>query len=219
MSSSVVLCLSGGLDSSTLLYELRSQGYVVEGVAFGYGQRHSRELDAAQAVAKRAGVSCRVVDLSLLKGLLSGSALTDGSIAVPHGHYSDESMKLTVVPNRNMIFLSVAAGYAMSLGASAVAFAAHGDDRAIYPDCRPQFVDALRKAIALAHWETIDLMAPYLGVSKSEICAKGAALGVPYELTWSCYEGGAKHCGGCGTCMARKEAFEIAGVQDPTEYL
>lgn len=214
----IVLCLSGGLDSTTLLFELLSQGWSVDTLAFEYGQRHRRELDAAHAVARVAGVSCKTVDLSPLGVVLGGSALTDHSIAVPHGHYSDDSMKLTVVPNRNMIFLSVAAGYAMSLGAQAVAFAAHSDDRSTYPDCRPEFVQELGKAIALAHWVPVELQAPYLTVSKGEICSRGKELGVPYELTWSCYEGGERHCGRCGTCMARREAFAFAAIVDPTQY-
>lgn len=218
MSHSIVLSLSGGLDSSTLLYDLRSQGHSVKALTFDYGQRHRREIDSAHRIAHAAGVACDTVPIAELASLLSKGALTDTSVDVPHGHYTHESMKQTIVPNRNMIFLAIAAGHALSIGARAVAFAAHSGDHAIYPDCRPEFVRAMAHAIGLADYEPLELLAPYLELSKAEIVRRGARLEVPYALTWSCYEGGARHCGRCGTCVERREAFTLAGIPDPTDY-
>lgn len=214
----VVLCLSGGMDSTTLLYDLRSQGRSVTALGFDYGQRHSRELRAAESVARAADISFEIVQLKDLARLFQGSALTDRSVAVPHGHYTDATMKSTVVPNRNMIFLSIAAGHAMAQGIRTVAFAAHAGDHTIYPDCRPEFISALGSAIQLADWHPAELIAPFMHLSKTEICRRGAQLKVPFELTWSCYEGGDLHCGQCGTCIERREAFAEAGVEDPTQY-
>jgi 7-cyano-7-deazaguanine synthase len=221
-----VALLSGGMDSAVLLWKLASMGLVVDALSVHYGQRHAKELDAAREVfsnfATKAGQETArhdVVDLGVLRGLLSASALT-GDEAVPHGHYAEESMKVTVVPNRNMIMLAVAAGAAASRGAAYVATAVHAGDHFIYPDCRPMFVAELRRVIRTAMeglWE-VDLEAPFVSISKADICRQGDALGVPFELTWSCYEGGEVHCGKCGTCVERREAFELAGVTDPTSY-
>jgi 7-cyano-7-deazaguanine synthase len=214
-----VVCLaSGGMDSSVLLHWLKANGYGVHAISIDYGQRHSRELESAKVIAATLSIPHRTVDLRSLQPLFSGSALTNSSIDVPHGHYAEESMKSTVVPNRNMIMLSVAAAWAMSLKAAHVAYAAHAGDHTIYPDCRPQFADALNTAIGLADWHTVTLLRPFIGMTKGEICAEGKRLGVNFADTWSCYEGGDQHCGKCGTCVERKEAFLAAGGGDPTQY-
>jgi 7-cyano-7-deazaguanine synthase len=213
-----VLILSGGLDSTVLLHRLLADGDAVAALSVDYGQRHRRELQSARAACARLGVEHEVADLSGLRPLLGGSSQTDESVPVPHGHYAAETMKATVVPNRNMLMLSVAAAWAISRRADRVAYAAHGGDHAIYPDCRPEFAAAFGAALALADWHRVTLHAPYLGMSKAEIVAEGRRLRVPLAETWSCYEGGRVHCGECGTCVERREAFELAGVPDPTEY-
>ena len=213
-----VLIYSGGLDSTTLLVDLLKAGDQVSALTVDYGQRHRREIEAARLICDKLGVLHSVADLRALKPLLSGSALTDDRVSVPWGHYEAESMKATVVPNRNMLLLAVAGAWAISLKADVVAYAAHGGDHAIYPDCRPEFGDALDKALGLADWHAIRLHRPYVSLSKAEIVRKGHALGVPFGETWSCYEGGAMHCGRCGTCVERREAFQLAGIKDPTSY-
>lgn len=215
---STVLVLSGGLDSSTLLYHLLAQGDVVRAMSVHYGQRHAREIDAAKELCRRRGVEHQTADLRTITGFLGKNSLSDTSVPVPDGHYEQESMKITIVPNRNMIMLSVAIGWAVSLQADAVAYGAHAGDHAIYPDCRPEFAAAMAEAARLCDWHQIELLRPFVGMSKKEIVQRGAELGVPLELTWSCYKGGTVHCGTCGTCVERKEAFELAGVKDPTVY-
>jgi 7-cyano-7-deazaguanine synthase len=215
----VVIC-SGGMDSTTLLHYMKAHLGKENVAALGvdYGQRHSRELLFANEQAKLCDVSFELANLLGIRHLLSGSALTDSGVEVPHGHYEDESMKATVVPNRNMIMLSVAAGAAIARGFDAVAYGAHAGDHTIYPDCRPEFAEAVEKALALCHFTRIELVRPFVKETKGGICRIGDELGVDFSRTWSCYEGGEFHCGKCGTCVERKEAFEEAGVQDPTEY-
>jgi 7-cyano-7-deazaguanine synthase len=213
-----VLLLSGGLDSSVALDWLRSKNYEVKALSLHYGQRHNKELKAAQMIAQRAKVEHKVVDLSALRSVLGGSSQTDDQIDVPEGHYTAESMKLTVVPNRNMIFLSVAAAWAIAENCESVAYAAHGGDHTIYPDCRPDFVQAIQKTFELCDWKQISLITPFLQLSKAEIVSHGAKLKTPFHLTWSCYKGGDLHCGQCGTCVERKEAFQLAKISDPTIY-
>jgi 7-cyano-7-deazaguanine synthase len=154
----------------------------------------------------------------MLAALLGGSSLTDNSISLPLGHYAEESMKSTVVPNRNMILLSLAAGHAISLKFDTVAYAAHAGDHTIYPDCRPEFADAMENALSKADWNKINLHRPFVKMNKSDLVKLGIELGVPFEKTWSCYAGGKLHCGKCGTCVERKEAFELIGLSDPTKY-
>jgi len=218
-----VAVISGGLDSTTMLYLLRGKGYDVQAISFDYGQRHRKELDFAQRAAARLGAPWALVDLNAagFTRFLTGSALTDQQIAVPDGHYADESMRSTVVPNRNAVMLSIACSLATTCGADAVAFGAHAGDHPIYPDCRPEFVDAFEamERVALHGLADLKIMAPFLGTSKDGIVRLGAELGVPFEETWSCYKGGDAHCGTCGTCFERREAFSLAGVPDPTRYL
>lgn len=213
-----LLIFSGGMDSTTLLYDLLSQGHEVRALGFFYGQRHVIELNHARAIAEAAKIEFTTVDLGEIRPLIAGSSQTSSDIPVPEGHYEEESMKLTVVPNRNMIMLSIAVGNAISLKFDRVAYAAHGGDHAIYPDCRTVFVEALAKAVELCDWHKVQLYAPYLSITKAQIAQRGAELNVPYELTWSCYQGKELHCGKCGTCTERKEAFLLGGVPDPTVY-
>lgn len=215
----VVALLSGGLDSTALVAFLRAQGDEVAALSVNYGQRHARELEAAAAVAAALGVEHQVADLTHLRQLMQGSSQTDPSVVVPHGHYAEESMKVTVVPNRNMVLLACAIAWAVARKADAVAYAAHAGDHAIYPDCRGEFVAAMQQAAALCDWRPVDIIAPFTAISKADIVQIGVQDGAPLGLTWSCYEGGTVHCGRCGTCVERREAFQLAGVADPTEYL
>ena len=213
-----VAVFSGGLDSTVLLDHLLDLRDEVLALSIDYGQRHRRELEHARLIANRLGIEWELADLSRISPLLAGSSQTSQGMPVPHGHYADESMKQTVVPNRNMIMLAVAGGWAISRRFDRVAYGAHTGDHTIYPDCRPEFVSALRTTLSLADWHTVDLFCPFLAMTKAEIVARGASLGTDFAATWSCYEGGERHCGRCGTCFERREAFERAGVPDPTIY-
>lgn len=214
-----ILIYSGGLDSTVLLYKLKAESHEVRALGVNYGQRHRKELDAATAICAKLGVEYRIADLSAIRPLLGGSSQTDDSVAVPHGHYAAETMKLTVVPNRNMIMLSVAIAWAISTKSESVSYAAHGGDHAIYPDCREEFASALNTAALLADWQQVRIDRPFVRDSKASIVALGQGLSVPFAETWSCYEGGAVHCGKCGTCVERREAFQLAGIIDPTIYV
>jgi 7-cyano-7-deazaguanine synthase len=213
-----VVIYSGGLDSSVLLYHLLAERQEVHALSIDYGQRHRCELDRAAGICKLAGVPHQTAALPGLRSLLSGSSLTSPEIEVAEGHYTEENMKSTVVPNRNMILLAIATGHALSIDAKQVAYAAHSGDHAIYPDCRNEFADAMARAISICDWKSVELSRPFVDWTKAEIVRRGAELNVPMELTWSCYKGGERHCGRCGTCIERREAFDLAGVDDPTEY-
>lgn len=217
-SLKIILIYSGGLDSTVLLYQLLAEGHTVYTLSVNYGQRHSKELISSAEITKELRVQHEVADLRAISHLLAGSSLTSSNIAVPEGHYAEDNMKATVVPNRNMILLALAAGWAISQKADAVAYAAHSGDHAIYPDCRTEFADAMRHAIGLADWHKVDLIRPFVEMTKADVVRRGAALGVPFAETWSCYKGQALHCGRCGTCVERREAFHLAGVADPTPY-
>lgn len=214
----LVVC-SGGLDSVTLAHKIATEESLTHLVSFDYGQRHKKELEYARRCAVRLGATHEVVDITDIGRRLTGSALTDGA-TVPEGHYAEETMRLTVVPNRNAIMLTIAFGVAMAKQAEAVAAAVHGGDHFIYPDCRPPFVQAFAtmQRFALDGFAQIALETPFLLRSKADIVREGARLGVPFEETWSCYKGGVRHCGRCGTCVERREAFHLAGVDDPTAY-
>lgn len=217
-----VAIVSGGLDSVVLSHLLASQNFDLHLLSFDYGQKHKKELEFARECAARLNARFDVVDLSGFTPLISGSALTSSEIAVPHGHYAAQNMAITVVPNRNAIMLALAFGAAVNEGASVVATAVHGGDHAIYPDCRPEFIESFdqmqRLAVEGFGASDLHLHAPFLATDKTGIVREGARLEVPFERTWSCYEGGEIHCGQCGTCVERREAFEIAGVWDPTFY-
>lgn len=216
----LVIC-SGGLDSVTLAYKIAAdtERTLTRLVSFDYGQRHKKELDYAATCAKNLGVPHHIVDISAVGKALTGSALTD-DVDVPDGHYAEESMKVTIVPNRNAIMLAIAYGMACSNEDDAVATAVHGGDHFIYPDCRPDFLKsfATMQGHALEDVAEIQLYTPYAELSKTEIAADAHKYGVPLEQTWSCYKGGEMHCGRCGTCVERREAFDLAGVIDTTTY-
>lgn len=214
----LVIC-SGGLDSVSLAHVVAAQGDLSRLVSFDYGQRHRKELDFAAATARRLGVPHLLIDLKPLGAALSGSALTD-AIAVPDGHYAEETMRITVVPNRNAIMLAIAYGIAAAQGDEAVATAVHGGDHFIYPDCRPAFTEAFDRMqrAALDGYADVALVTPFVHRSKADIVTEGAAAQTPFAETWSCYKGGARHCGRCGTCVERREAFHLAGIEDPTAY-
>ncbi|XVV34980.1 7-cyano-7-deazaguanine synthase QueC [Streptomyces sp. CA-100214] len=214
------LAFSGGMDSTTLAAHYFGIGYDLLLLSFNYGQRHLREIAAAQTIAAHYGAEHHIVDLEAVGALMPGSALTDGTVDVPEGHYAAASMRATVVPNRNAIMANIAAGIASARGASVVALGIHAGDHAIYPDCRPAFLEALQRSVttALDGFPTPIVEAPFVHLSKTDIARRGSELGVPFALTWSCYQGGPLHCGRCGTCVERREAFNDAGLTDPTEY-
>ena len=205
-----LLVLSGGMDSTTMLYEYADS--IALAVNFNYGANHNaREAECARLNCRKLGIELVEIDLSFM-GRHFESSLLSGADAIPEGHYEDANMRSTVVPFRNGIMLSVAAGLAESRGLRAVMIANHSGDHAIYPDCRPEFVSSMGKAIADGTYEHLELRAPYTGMTKGEIARRGKELGVDYSHTYSCYKGGEHHCGKCGTCVERREALEFAGI-------
>ena len=211
-----VIILSGGLDSTTLLYEERER--IVLAITFDYGSNHGcRETACARRHCARLGIEHLVIDLGFI-GQHFNSALTAGADAIPDGDYAESNMRATVVPFRNGIMLSVACGMAESRGLKRVLIANHGGDHAIYPDCRPEFITAMDGAMRAGTYEGITLAAPYTNISKADIVRRGTALGVDYSDTYSCYRGAEQHCGTCGTCTERRQAFIAAGITDPTVY-
>jgi 7-cyano-7-deazaguanine synthase len=217
MPNKVVVIYSGGMDSFTVLHKAVQAGHDVYALSFNYGQRHVKELQCAAQVCQELGIKHKIVDISAINQLLAGSSLTD-DIDIPEGHYAADNMKSTVVPNRNMILLSLAVGYAVSLGASQVYYGAHSGDHFIYPDCRPEFVQKMHDVCQIANYEPIDIISPYLAKTKIEILADGLAMGLDYSKTWTCYNGREKACGKCGSCQERLEAFTLNNVTDPLPY-
>ena len=216
----LVVC-SGGLDSVTLAHKVSQEAEVIALLTFNYGQRHVKETEYAAKCADNLGVCHHLLDISNISALLGGSALTD-DIDVPEGHYAEDNMRITIVPNRNAIMLTMAYGLAVSIGAERVAAAMHGGDHFIYPDCRPDFIEkfASMQHTALDGVSRVELYTPYLQSTKADIVAEGATLSSFNAAdTWSCYQGGEFHCGRCGTCVERQEAFNIAQVADPTIYV
>lgn len=211
-----LLVLSGGLDSTTLLYDYADS--IALAVTFQYGSNHNkREAAFAKYHCDKLGIEHIEIDLAFM-GKYFKSSLLDGAEAIPEGNYDEDNMKSTVVPFRNGIMLSVAAGLAESRGLKNVMMANHSGDHAIYPDCRPEFVKAMTAAIEAGTYEGVKLVAPYTDITKADIVSRGAKLGIDYSKTYSCYKGGVHHCGVCGTCRERKEAFTMAGVKDDTIY-
>lgn len=216
MTKDTLLIASGGMDSTTMLHEYA--GRIALAVTFNYGSNHNaREIECARYQCGILNIPLLVVDLPFM-GELFKSSLLSGADAIPEGKYDDENMKSTVVPFRNGIMLSIAAGIAESNGLKHLMMANHSGDHAIYPDCRPGFASAMSRAIEEGTYDRITLDTPYTGLSKADIARRGAELGVDYSHTYSCYKGGEKHCGRCGTCTERREAFIEAGVPDPTVY-
>ena len=217
MSNKVVVIFSGGMDSFTVLNRALKDGKEVYALTFDYGQKHVKEIACASKVCQQLGVAHKVIDISAINQLLAGSSLTD-DIEIPEGHYEAESMKSTVVPNRNMILLSLAVGYAVSVKASQVYYGAHSGDHAIYPDCRPEFVMKMNDVCKIANYEAVEIFSPYLTNTKSDILTDGLKMGLSYEDTWTCYNGREKACGKCGACQERLEAFSDNHVTDPLAY-
>ena len=213
-----LVLFSGGLDSTVLATQMKQEAKETRLLSIDYGQRHAKELDHSQKIADNLALAHEILKLPQLGQILGGSSLTDKSIILPEGHYAEESMKSTVVPNRNMILLALAGGHALSLGFDTIAYAAHAGDHTIYPDCRPEFADAMNKVLGLADWKDLNLHRPYVEMTKSDLVSLGDQLEAPLHLTWSCYAGEEIHCGKCGTCVERKEAFELAKIPDPTKY-
>jgi 7-cyano-7-deazaguanine synthase len=212
-----VILLSGGMDSSTLL--AHTIDAFPDGrhtcISFDYGQRHSRELHAANDISHYYNTPHQIANLRQVgKEFMFGSSQTSG-MQVPHGHYTDASMKVTVVPNRNMVMLSIATAFAIATKSDFVGYAAHAGDHAIYPDCRPEFVTAMGEAIRLCDEHKVSIYTPFIDSTKAQILEEGLYRNVPYELTWTCYEGGEHPCQKCGTCVERAEAFAINKHGDP----
>lgn len=219
-----LVLMSGGMDSAVAFAGVLESGAVASAVSFKYGQKHSRELESAKllfAYYKKLRPEDigehYILDLTGAQDAFRGSALT-GSGEVPEGHYEDKSMKKTVVPNRNMIFLSLASGVAVANNLSKVVYGAHAGDHAIYPDCRPEFLELVSKAVKTGNYNGPTIEAPFINKTKADIVKRGMKLEVPFQLTWSCYKGGTVHCGRCGTCVERLEAFELARHTDAVEY-
>lgn len=215
MKDSVII-VSGGLDSITLLYDKAET--IALAISFDYGQNHgAKELPFAAHHCRKLGIPHITIPLSFIHRYFK-SSLLDGAEAIPEGHYAEENMKSTVVPFRNGIMLAIATGIAESHGLKRVYIANHGGDHTIYPDCRPDFIQAMDGAATAGTFVNVRIEAPYTNITKADIVRRGTALGVDYSKTWSCYKGSDVHCGKCGTCVERKEAFLEAGVKDPTEY-
>lgn len=206
---------SGGLDSTVLFYEMRRDFNVIGLVGVDYRQRHSKELYYAQRLAETLNLPRYEIQINLE---LLTSSQTSPNVPVPEGHYTAENMKMTVVPNRNMILLALAAAKAVDLGAEIIGFGAHSGDHAIYPDCRPEFITVLGDAISIATENKVEIFAPFDNVTKAQIVARGVELEVPFEMTWTCYKGNKLACGRCGTCVERLEAFDLANATDPLQY-
>ncbi len=211
-----LIVLSGGMDSVTMLHEYKDE--IDLAVNFSYGSNHNaRELECARQHCRELGIELLEIDLSFI-GKYFHSSLLEGADAIPEGDYDFDNMKSTVVPFRNGIMLSAAAGLAESHGLKYVMIANHAGDHALYPDCRGSFIDAMSRAISEGTYEGITIKAPYTYLSKTNIAIRGKRLGVDYATTYSCYKGGAHHCGRCGTCLERRKALAEAGIEDKTVY-
>jgi 7-cyano-7-deazaguanine synthase len=215
----VIVLVSGGMDSVTALYQGAKDHEVIAGVSFDYGSKHNdKEIPLAQWHCEALGVPHEVIQLDFINRLFKSNLLQSGG-SIPEGHYEEANMKQTVVPFRNGIMLAVAAGLAESLEVRGLVIAAHAGDHAIYPDCREDFMTAIGDAIRLGTYAQVEPIRPFIAMTKAEIAARGHELGVDFSKTWSCYVGGDMHCGRCGTCVERREAFALAGIEDPTQYM
>jgi len=217
MGNKVVVVFSGGMDSYTVLHKAAREGFEVLPLTFNYGQKHNKEIEYAEHACIALGVVPKIVDITAINQLIAGSSLTS-DIEMPEGHYADDNMKSTVVPNRNMILLSLAVGYAVSSDAHKVFYGAHSGDHEIYPDCRPEFVEKMNSLCAIANYELVEIVTPYLALNKTDILREGLAMGLDYGRTWTCYNGREKACGKCGSCVERLEAFSENQMSDPLDY-
>ena len=213
----IVVVYSGGMDSFTLINLALYGEHKVSAISFDYGQKHKKELSIARDFCKSNLINLEVVDISAIKPLLKGSALTD-EIEIPKGHYEDQTMKATVVPNRNMIMISLAIAHAISIDFEEVWYGAHTGDHAIYPDCRPEFLESINNTSKLANYESIAVKAPFINLTKGQILSKGLDMNLDYSQTWTCYEGKEQACGKCGSCVERLEAFSENNTRDPIQY-
>lgn len=215
MKNSVII-LSGGMDSAVLLHHYKES--IALAVTFDYKSNHAqKEIECAKWQCKQLGIEHIIIPLAFIKEHFA-SSLLEGSASIPEGHYAADNMRSTVVPFRNGIMLSIACGLAESRGLQLVMIANHAGDHTIYPDCRGTFIEAMSEAMSYGTWDNVRIFAPFTTWTKGEIAADGARLGVDFTHTYSCYKGGEKHCGKCGTCVERKEAFEQAGIKDETIY-
>ena len=216
MMKDSIIILSGGMDSVTLLYDQKDR--IAVALSFDYGSKHnSKELPFAKYHCDVLGIEHIVIKMDFMEKLFRSSLLNKQE-EIPEGHYADENMKSTVVPFRNGIMLSIAVGLAESRDLKYVMMANHGGDHTIYPDCRPEFVKAMSEAARYGTYPGIELLCPFTNMTKTDIARRGAELGIDYSKTWSCYKGGEKHCGKCGTCVERREALAAAGIEDKTIY-
>lgn len=222
MDKKAIVILSGGLDSTTLAYHLQALGYTLTCVSFNYGQKHLKELNSASLIAKELKSQHHIIDLSFMQQYMHASSLINDQISNPKEEYARENMLITVVPNRNTMMLSLAWTIACDIKADVLAYGPHKGDNYVYADCRPEYVAAMNKALRLgtidSRNDNLELIAPFLDMTKAEIVKHGAILNVPFAKTWSCYDGLDIHCGKCGTCAQRKNAFIEAGVADLTTY-
>lgn len=212
-----VVIYSGGMDSFTILNKALRSGKEIYALTFDYGQKHCKEIEYAKAACSRLNIPHRIIDITAINQLLQSSSLTS-DIEIPEGHYEDDNMKSTVVPNRNMILLSLAIGYAVDIGAAEVFYGAHAGDHAIYPDCRPEFVTAMNAVAQIANYQAVSIETPYLNANKDAILKDGLAMGLDYSNTWTCYNGRQHACGKCGSCVERLEAFAANNAKDPLTY-
>jgi len=217
-ASATVVIYSGGMDSFTVLHRAIREGLNIHALSFDYGQRHRRELDTARQVCESLGIPHQVVDIRAIHGLIDNSSLTNSAIDMPTGDYDADNLSATVVPNRNMILLSLAIAKAVNIGAARVDYGAHGGDHILYPDCRPEFVEAMNHVAGIANFEPVALHAPYLHASKADILRDGLSMGLDYHQTWTCYEGRELACGQCGSCRERLAAFAANHSVDPLDY-
>ncbi len=215
----IVALVSGGMDSVVALHQATTEHEVLGALSFHYGSKHNDcEIPFALWHAEALDLAHTVIPLDFIGALFQSDLLKSGG-DIPDGHYEEANMKSTVVPFRNGIMLSIAAGFAESLGAEGIVIAAHAGDHAIYPDCREEFMKSMGDAIRLGTYAGIQVLRPFIAMRKEDIAARGQSLGVDFSKTWSCYKGGSVHCGTCGTCVERREAFLLAGIPDPTKYL